>query len=143
MIDNRHSRKSVGFESFGRELRTCPCDCSRRRRLNIRLLVVEFQFLPFEATHLMEWQNVDSCQVAEAGCEMCDPADALPVTGEAGYQHKADPNRFPEGRESARKLQHWPNLCTRKATVTFFVAALDVEQNKVYLFQLCIRDAAA
>ena len=47
------------------KLRADPCDNFYRRRLNIVKRVVEFEFLPFESSHLMEGQDIDSLHVSQ------------------------------------------------------------------------------
>jgi hypothetical protein len=49
------------------------------RRLNIVKGVVEFELLPFESSHLMEGQDVDSLHVSQVGGKPCNLGNVLGV----------------------------------------------------------------
>jgi hypothetical protein len=77
----------VGIESLGAKLGASQFDSFMSRGLNVVKRVVEFEFLPFEAAHLMKWQDFDSFHVAQTASESRDLGNVLCIICQSGHQH--------------------------------------------------------
>src|SRR5262245_27094523 len=64
-----------------------------RRGLRAFERVVEAQFLPFVAPHLVEGQHFDALDIPQPCCELGDRADNYLVVGQPGDEGEADPDR--------------------------------------------------
>src|SRR5215470_16380579 len=96
----------VSGQSLSAKLRTSlfnRIDCGR---LDVVEYVIEFEFLPFESTHLMKRKNVDALHVSQAAGEFRDRVYVVRAVCQARHQNKAQPNRLSARSQPAGKIQN-------------------------------------
>jgi hypothetical protein len=71
----------VSLQSFRAKLSASALNQLAWRGLSVIEGVIEIEFLPFEATHLMKRKHVYALDVAKAGGELCDLSYIVDVVG--------------------------------------------------------------
>src|SRR5215468_2266427 len=102
---------SVGLQTVGAKLKASGCCKRRGQRGDLIENIVELQLFPFESSHLMEGEYIDSLNVSQACSEPCHAFDVVRVVSVAWNQHKANPDWLLASCKPAGKLKHGPNLC--------------------------------
>ena len=93
-----HAYRSIGGKALGAELFTRRFNPLPGRRLNVVEGIAEFKHFPLESAHLVKGENIDSFYIAETGGEFRNVRNVLGAICQAGYQDKANPDRFLSGR---------------------------------------------
>jgi len=91
----------------------------------------------------MKRQHLYALDISQPGNELRALRDVLGVISQAGRQHKADPNRFPESGQAPGEIERWPIVLASQVAMLFRIPGLNTQQHQIDLSQLFIRQAFA
>src|SRR5258705_1489628 len=110
---------SISLESFRPKHAAHPLGLGAGRKLGLFELVIDPEFLPFKAAHLMKGQHLDALDITQVGKELRDVGEASTVIGQARHKDEADPNGSLACGQTPRKSERWLNVLSRQVAVLF------------------------
>ena len=107
-----------------------PSDLLRGGRNGIGEGIGDAQLLPFEEAEGVVGENLHTLNGLERRDELCGPAQAVFVVGQAGYQHMPDPERNAQIRNMLCHRENVGIVLAGELTMFFRVDLLEVKDNE-------------